>query len=173
MKKEILVKAFGEKCIICGYNKAITGLEFHHVNEKSKKFGISQNHNVKWKTLLSEVKKCILVCCRCHREIHENMHDVNVLKQEIDISRLEDYFLRKSHKKINKCVCCGKNTYSKFCSIKCSAKTQEKISWNDAELTDLYINRKVNVLQISKLYNLSYNTIKKRLKKLKIFNIPS
>ncbi len=40
MKKSLLVKSFGSKCIICGYDKAITALEFHHVDETKKRICI-------------------------------------------------------------------------------------------------------------------------------------
>jgi hypothetical protein len=142
------------------------------VNEDTKEFGISQDFNIKWENLLKEVKKCILVCCRCHREIHENILDITNIKQEIDLLTLKKYFVIPE-KKVKKCVCCGANTLNKYCSIQCSAKSQERILWNDNELINLYVNEKINVLQLSKRYNVSYNTIKKRLKKLKVFIIPS
>jgi hypothetical protein len=172
LKKELLVSAYGSKCVVCGYSNAITALEFHHINEDTKKFNISQDHNIKWEILLEEVKKCMLVCCRCHREIHEKLIDITNIKQEIDISPIKDLFERPI-KKVKKCFCCGKPTYNKFCSIECSAKTQERINWNDQELIDLYVVKNVNVLQLSKIYKLSYNSVKKRLKKLKVFKIPS
>jgi len=31
----------GNKCAICGYNKCIKALEFHHLDSKQKDFGIS------------------------------------------------------------------------------------------------------------------------------------
>lgn len=39
--KEELVKYKGGKCEICGYNKCIEALEFHHLNREEKDFTIS------------------------------------------------------------------------------------------------------------------------------------
>lgn len=38
--KELLVEYKGGKCEICGYNKCISALEFHHLNPAEKDFGI-------------------------------------------------------------------------------------------------------------------------------------
>lgn len=174
LKKEILVKSFGSKCCICGYDKVIKGLEFHHRDENLKIFNISQSANVKWSVLLNEVEKCILVCCRCHREIHEKLHDLNKIEQNIDVNKIRNLFKPNNGrgvkiKSIKKCLCCGEETFGKYCSIKCSAKSQEVIKWNDDELIDLYVNKNTNVHNLCKKYNVSYNSVKKRLKKLKVF----
>lgn len=71
--KEILVQYKGGKCEICGYNKCIAALDFHHLDPKEKDFGISQTNiyrNID--KLKEEVDKCLLVCANCHREIHFN-----------------------------------------------------------------------------------------------------
>jgi hypothetical protein len=77
-RKEKLVQAKGGKCLLCGYNRCLRALEFHHVDEEQKQdksFAISSNGMLAaWKTLLGEVKKCVLVCSNCHREIHDGMH---------------------------------------------------------------------------------------------------
>ncbi len=67
-KKQNLIKYFGGKCQICGYKKCIHALEFHHKNPKEKEISISMN--ITFEKMLKEVKKCILVCANCHREIH-------------------------------------------------------------------------------------------------------
>ena len=71
LKKE-LIALLGGKCIICGYDKCIGALEFHHVDPKAKELTISGSTKNK-KFLFNEIKKCILVCCRCHREIHSGI----------------------------------------------------------------------------------------------------
>lgn len=77
-RKEQLVSLAGGKCIICGYNRCNAALEFHHKNEDEKTdkgFGVSQNGMLaKWDKLKEEIKKCVLVCSNCHREIHNGMH---------------------------------------------------------------------------------------------------
>lgn len=69
--KKKLVDAFGGACKICGYNRSIKALEFHHINSTTKLFGISTNKTTKsFSKLLEEAKKCDLLCANCHREIH-------------------------------------------------------------------------------------------------------
>lgn len=61
----------GGKCSVCGYDKCIGALEFHHTNPEEKDFGISKsakglcNEKIK-----KELDKCLLLCANCHREIH-------------------------------------------------------------------------------------------------------
>lgn len=72
--KTELIKYKGGKCEICGYDKCNQALDFHHLNPEEKDFNISQSNIYKDLTKLKlEVDKCILVCCRCHREIHAGL----------------------------------------------------------------------------------------------------
>ncbi len=71
--KEKAVEYKGGKCIICGYNRCISALEFHHLDPKEKDFSISNNCNRAWYKIKIELDKCILVCSNCHREIHSNL----------------------------------------------------------------------------------------------------
>lgn len=73
MKKEA-VKRCGGKCSICGYDKSIRALEFHHQDPTQKDFGLAANgvaHS--WEKFWQEAQKCILVCSNCHAEIHEQL----------------------------------------------------------------------------------------------------
>lgn len=72
-RKKDLVNYKGGKCIICGYDKCDRALDFHHIDESTKSFSISQNLCRKMKVLKEEVDKCILVCSNCHMEIHEDV----------------------------------------------------------------------------------------------------
>ena len=70
MKKQA-GKELGGKCEICGYNKCIDALVFHHKDPSEKDFGLAQNgimHD--WKEYLLEAKKCMLLCANCHAEEH-------------------------------------------------------------------------------------------------------
>lgn len=61
----------GGSCQSCGYAKCNRALEFHHLNPKTKSFGISfKGYTRSWKTVKAELDKCILVCSNCHQEIH-------------------------------------------------------------------------------------------------------
>ncbi len=69
-KKKELIESLGGKCIICGYNKCISALEFHH-NQGDKEGCITTIiKNFSKQKALKEIKKCILLCANCHREAH-------------------------------------------------------------------------------------------------------
>lgn len=74
-----LVEYKGGKCSLCGYNKCVKALEFHHIDPHKKDFQISRYSNLKWETVVREVDKCILVCSNCHREIHDGLRNVSPL----------------------------------------------------------------------------------------------
>lgn len=69
----------GGKCIRCGYNTCIKALEFHHLDPSKKDFTISNDH-FRLRDTVEEVKKCVLLCANCHRELHANLWDINELK---------------------------------------------------------------------------------------------
>lgn len=69
MKKQA-IKLLGNKCSICGYNKCIDVLEFHHENPNEKEFKLGSGNTMSWKEYKNEALKCILVCSNCHKEIH-------------------------------------------------------------------------------------------------------
>ena len=64
--KEKLVQYKGGKCCICGYDKCMTSLHFHHRDPNEKDFGVT-GKTVSYERLMKEVDKCELVCSNCHR----------------------------------------------------------------------------------------------------------
>lgn len=70
VKKEV-VDLFGGKCELCGYNKSLAALDFHHINFDGK------DDSKGWKRLTDirdgkiTREKIQLLCANCHREIHD------------------------------------------------------------------------------------------------------
>lgn len=72
--KRKLVAHFGNKCKLCGYNKCIAALEFHHLEKDDKSFSLGQKGLTKsFDNLLKEANKCILLCANCHREVENGV----------------------------------------------------------------------------------------------------
>ena len=60
----------GGKCERCGYNKPImAAYAFHHLDPSKKEYEISSNTR-SFAKAKKEVDKCILLCVRCHAEVH-------------------------------------------------------------------------------------------------------
>lgn len=76
--KSWLEQAFGGKCGICGYDKCSRSLEFHHLDPTQKDFGF---HRVRanpknWAIVIAEIRKCVMLCANCHREVHAGITNV-------------------------------------------------------------------------------------------------
>jgi hypothetical protein len=71
-RKLELLKNAGGRCSICGYEKNLAALVFHHTDstEKDFKLDIRSLSNRKFEPVMAEISKCILVCANCHAEIH-------------------------------------------------------------------------------------------------------
>lgn len=67
---------YGGKCLVCGYEKCLEALEFDHLHPKTKKKGGVSSVRRNYKKALREAGKCVLLCCRCHRERHAGIIDL-------------------------------------------------------------------------------------------------
>lgn len=74
--KQKCVDYKGGACEICGYDKCIASLEFHHIDSSKKDFQISdfKSHAFSEK-IKKELDKCMLLCRNCHGETHFNIHE--------------------------------------------------------------------------------------------------
>lgn len=67
------IEYLGGECRICGYSTCFAALEPHHLDPLGKDFTISEAMT-SWERIKPELDKCELLCCRCHREVHDGMH---------------------------------------------------------------------------------------------------
>jgi transposase len=75
--KRRLVKEAGGACAICGYDRCVAALEFHHLDPSTKKFALSrQGVTRSYSEALAEARKCILLCSNCHAEVEAGMTEV-------------------------------------------------------------------------------------------------
>jgi hypothetical protein len=74
--KREFVDMMGGSCVICGYNKCLRAMVFHHRDSTQKKFSISGSF-LSTKRLrdlcIEELKKCVVMCNRCHEELHSGL----------------------------------------------------------------------------------------------------
>lgn len=72
------IKLRGSKCEICGYDKCLPALDFHHKDKAQKSFSISNGYRTskKKEEIIEEIKKCVLLCSNCHHEVHEGLASV-------------------------------------------------------------------------------------------------
>ena len=78
LNRQILVNTWGngKGCQLCGYNKCIGALDFHHIDPTKKELDISKfaGKNKLSYAMLNELTKCCLLCKNCHAEVHAGMH---------------------------------------------------------------------------------------------------
>jgi transposase-like protein len=77
--KEMLVAEAGGGCRLCGYNRCVGALEFHHLDPMSKRLGISAGGlTLSAAAVRAEVDKCVLLCSNCHAEVESGVSVVPV-----------------------------------------------------------------------------------------------
>lgn len=67
--KKRAVDYLGGRCRLCGYDRCLMALQFHHVDPAQKDFTIA-DANASWETVRAELTKCVLLCALCHIEVH-------------------------------------------------------------------------------------------------------
>lgn len=77
-RKAKAIEYKGGKCQVCGYDRCHRAMDFHHLNPKEKGFTISGNHCISWNRVKKELDKCVLLCNRCHAELHDGIIDIGV-----------------------------------------------------------------------------------------------
>ena len=158
-RKQDLLMVHNNQCALCGYNRCVAALEFHHINKDEKLFGLSNGNCRSLESDLEESKKCILVCSNCHREIHSDMITTELVSS-YDNEKAQQLLMDKQITK-NYCNCCGKQITSKatLCQS-CYAKLSRKVERpNRQELKKLI--RTMSFLAIGRQYNVRDNTIRK------------
>jgi hypothetical protein len=69
-KRKELIDRLGGKCQFCGYNKCEAALDFHHRDDRTKRFNVASGMCRSMEDLIKETNKCLLLCANCHRELH-------------------------------------------------------------------------------------------------------
>lgn len=182
-KKLQAVEAFGGKCQICGYDKCIAALDFHHLENKEEK----PSYVIlrwSWERAKKELEKCILVCSNCHREIHFIEKDLEVqhftkgpLYEKLDLKIADKNYLKKKYVKpfIKKnCQQCKKdfdtrNKDQKYCCPQCYQLSKRKVKRpTKKQLRHLLEVEKISWTKLGEMFNVSDNAVRKWAKKYEI-----
>ncbi len=67
--KQEAVSYLGGKCRLCGYDRYIGSLEFHHIDPTKKHIDYHKMRNWSFSRKKEELDKCVLVCSNCHKEV--------------------------------------------------------------------------------------------------------
>lgn len=68
--KEMLVREAGGRCVICGYDRYLGSLQFHHLDPAMKRMARSaRGVAFAIDRLREEAGKCVLLCSNCHAEV--------------------------------------------------------------------------------------------------------
>lgn len=162
-RKLELIEYKGGKCEICGYNKNLAVLNFHHIDSSKKSFNIDGRllANKKMEDLIDEANKCMLLCANCHQELHHENHDIETIKQ-----LLEEHKSKKNKREVYVCKDCGKilNIENKTqlcseCYVKHSTERRKVERPSKEELQELLKENSLN--KIGKMFGVSHASIKK------------
>ena len=68
-----LVEA-GGSCVLCGYDRSVRALHFHHVDPSQKAFGLAFAGVARsLERCREEAAKCLLLCSNCHAEVEDGL----------------------------------------------------------------------------------------------------
>jgi len=152
-KKIFAIEQFGGKCQMCGYDKCINALCFHHLDKTEKEFKPSYIiMRWSWEKVKLELDKCILVCSNCHAEIH-------FLDKNVDVKHLVRPWIDVE------CKCCKKSFSTKnpetiFCSNSCKTYDTRKVNRPTKEELEILIKTE-SFRQIGKMFGVSDNAVRK------------
>lgn len=106
--KQKAVEYKGGKCEICGYDKCLRSLVFHHNDPLQKDFAIGESRPRykkarKWDLVKIELDKCQLLCHNCHNELHDKIEtekDDGVLQRKIhrkNINIINEHLIKERY----------------------------------------------------------------------------
>lgn len=156
LTKRKLIEAFGGKCSCCSYFRCVEAFEFHHLDSKQKDAHSGQmTANPRaWTKIVAELKKCILVCSNCHKEIH-----AGVREQPKDPQRLDESLIKSKTLKEQKQLIIANELAKRLSQFK------QKDRYEGADLLSLYQEKK-NYEAIGEMFGVTGAAIKRRIKYL-------
>lgn len=171
--KSKICSLFGNKCNVCGYSKCQEALEFHHLdpNEKDFNFGNIRANPKNLRNIIDELKKCIMVCANCHREIHYGHISVDN-RMYLNENMLDENGLYSSEV----CVCGNvKFGSSSYCSKSCAAKfsynhSERRLASEEIEkIIEIRIRKGYSFSKIGKIFGVSDSCVSRKFNQCATF----
>lgn len=134
-RKLEIIKSRGGKCEVCGYDKNLSALQFHHKDPNTKKFPLDARHlsNRTMEEINNELDKCMLVCANCHAELHNPDLDIEIVKNKIEKGEeilKQGQEIKKELREQSICPNCGrpfdKAAKKVFCCPECRIESLNK-----------------------------------------------
>jgi len=179
MNRDVATSIFSGKCQICGYDRTIKALCFHHVYPQDKEFMISQCWHYSWKRLIKELEKCVMICSNCHDEIHDNLIPIEKIesihklnkdklvnltsdKYELYVKLKKENYIKSKEKF---CFICKKKFVGsknrKYCSYECLHFSQRRVVRPSMETLKNEIDEGIPWSRLGEKYKVSDNAIRK------------
>jgi transposase-like protein len=81
--KRLLLEEAGGECVVCGYDRCVAALHFHHLDPETKSFtlavtGVTRSLDA----ARAEAQKCVVLCANCHAEVESGLVDLPVRSHE-------------------------------------------------------------------------------------------
>ena len=173
--KQKLVEIAGGRCVLCGYERCVTALEFHHIDPTSKDFNVTGSRDTRsFASMIAEIRKCVLVCANCHREIHFGLVDVDELsgRQIIDDDIISKYTTElEAVKAANKFKKGENSKIRKLAKLEWeqmhphTARATYKVNWSQYDVFQLLEEHK-SYEAVGRLLGVTGAAIKRRVKHL-------
>jgi hypothetical protein len=71
--RRTLIAEAGGACALCGYDRCVVSLHFHHVDPGTKQFEMTVSTGKSIATYREEARKCVLLCSNCHGEVEAGL----------------------------------------------------------------------------------------------------
>lgn len=114
-----------------------------------------------------ELRKCVMLCCRCHREVHEGIAQVPDDYPTFD-ENLADYKGLRASSAKDACPVCQtpKPRHMVTCSRLCAGKNRNKVNWDAFDIVSL-VESGESYQSIGRRVGVTGAAVTKRYRKLK------
>jgi hypothetical protein len=170
--KTRIVNAMGGECVLCGYSKCHAALELHHINPTEKDFALGsiRANSISWEKIVAELRKCVMLCANCHREVEAGVVELPPEPRMFDEAYAE--YKEVTVHQYN-CTGCGcefavghklKRKAIPYCSPQCAAQSRRKVKDRPTKEVLTELLKTHSYLRLGKMYGVSDNAVRKWVK---------